>query len=84
VRPLGESEVERVGRSFKAGGFRDLYRRAVAQGWSVSMTGKQHILLVPPDGGRGVMLSATAHEGGDVLRAKQSEFRRAGLITRDH
>lgn len=78
TKRMPESQYGSVARSIRASGFRELYRLAVAQGWTVSMTGKQHILLVSP-AGVGVMLSQTAHEGGDVIKGKRAEFRRAGL-----
>ena len=66
-------------RSFRAATYRDLAREAVHQGWVLKVMGSSHVIVTNPANGEYVILSQTAHEGGDVVKAKRSEFKRKGL-----
>lgn len=68
-------------RSFRTDEFRELARRAVAQGWTAYQRGNGHVALVAPTGAQ-VTLSATAYTGHGLVESKRLELARAGLDLR--
>jgi hypothetical protein len=57
---------------------RSLMRRAVRQGWAITVTNGGHIRLTPPDGGTPIIAALTS-SGGRGVNNLRSLLKRAGV-----
>jgi hypothetical protein len=56
----------------------DLYREARKAGWTVEVSGSNHLRWVPPDDGRPVYSALTTRDNREALNVR-GKLRRAGL-----
>lgn len=67
-------------RGIRSDAIRDLARRAIAQGFDAGLSGRGHIRLVPPDGGKPVYMSATSNAGDwHELKRARADLIRVGF-----
>jgi hypothetical protein len=55
---------------------RDLYDRAVTLGWASSILGNGHVRLLPPGGGKPMVLSTTTSGKGRALQNSEAILKR--------
>lgn len=68
-------------RGVKPKVYRDMIEAALAAGWTVSMTGTNHLRLHPPKGDAGpVIFAAQSMGGGRGERNLRSLLRKRGVI----
>lgn len=56
----------------------DLYRTARKAGWTVEVSGSNHLRWCPPDGGRPIYSALTTRDNREALNVR-GKLRRAGL-----
>jgi hypothetical protein len=59
--------------------FKPYVKSAIKRGWTLSSTGKNHLCLTSPDGGRKVLFSRTFSEPRGLLNFKR-DLERVGAI----
>lgn len=59
--------------------FRDLYRIALEQGWTVTFTGRDHLKWSPPRGAGRPVFSSQSPSDVRAVHKHRTQLRRAGL-----
>ena len=71
------ASAQNIVRGIRSDGVRDLVRSAIAQGFDVSMSGKGHVRVRPPNGGYPPVYVSASSTSGDWHEVKRV---RAGLV----